>query len=170
MKKVYVAGKIRKTRDPLHSQWGVTDRDSYLTAEPIVLDEHWTYVGPFSIGCDHGCYHGPATHGAGREGCGDTPPSPNEIFCQCLKQICECDIFVAYIDSMDCYGTLSEIGFATSHGKPIFIVYDPKIDTEQLWFVEQFATQIFHAKSDVDGLKKIQSYLENKKPGFMLDH
>ena len=36
---------------------------------------------------------------------------------RCLSQIEKADIFFAWIDTMDCYGTLAEIGYAKAKGK-----------------------------------------------------
>lgn len=89
------------------------------------------YGGPTAIGCDHGCYHGAATHGSG-EGCScsDSPGNimsslgRNFLVNRCLDQIRTSDGVFAYIQSLDCFGTLAEIGYASAYKKPIQIIID----------------------------------------------
>ena len=99
------------------------------------------YGGPTAIGCDHGCYHGAATHGAG-EGCScsDSPANimsslgRGYLINRCLDQIRTADGVFAYIQSLDCFGTLAEIGYASAYKKPIQIIIDealrPLIEVE----------------------------------------
>lgn len=69
--RIYLAGKIAKGgwRDELvgpragalsPSDW----REAWTDLPQAILGVH-TYVGPFFVGCDHGCAHGAGTHGAG---------------------------------------------------------------------------------------------------------
>ena len=55
--KVYAAGKIHK------NDWRPVRRGGELI-DTVEL-EKYVYVGPFFIGCDHGCFHGDNSHGAG---------------------------------------------------------------------------------------------------------
>lgn len=130
------------------------------------------YGGPFAISDDHGCFHLPdSRHGCGPSwGCagdfideaGNTVEVDDEglagfdVVERCLRQIRGCDAVHAYIDSLDCFGTFAEIGYAAACGKPIYLVIDPKLKpaerfpTEddprryekfELWFVASLATQ-----------------------------
>ena len=54
----------------------------------------------------------------------------------------------AYIDELDCYGTISEIGYAAAKGIPVGLAYGPNITTharDNLWFVEAFAAWVWDA-------------------------
>lgn len=78
---------------------------------------------------------------------------------RCLHQIRMCDALYAYIDELDCYGTISEIGYAYALGIPIYIVFDDKLKNacdecedsgghgeyqvarNDFWFIAEMATQ-----------------------------
>ena len=113
------------------------------------------YGGPFAISCDHGCFHKErgGAHGLlpvkGSEcyGTMDYSEKPHdgsscglskeEAVERCLDQIYSCDAVHAYIDTISCYGTLVELGYANAFGKPIYIFYDEKQGkslTKHLWF------------------------------------
>jgi hypothetical protein len=55
--------------------------------------------------------------------------TPREIVESCLHQICESDALFAWINSIDCYGTLVEIGYAIGKGIPVFVAYGEELDT-----------------------------------------
>lgn len=68
--RVYLAGKIAKhdwRAELLGHRPGWLHSDDWAggwaIGEGVVAGGH-DYVGPYFIGCDHGCAHGPATHGA----------------------------------------------------------------------------------------------------------
>lgn len=69
--RIYLAGKITKNgwRDTIlgHRAGALSPadwREGWSDLPNAILDTH-TYVGPYFVGCDHGCAHGPGTHGAG---------------------------------------------------------------------------------------------------------
>ena len=127
---VYLAGKIAK--DDWRSQiFGyrfapASDGWDNIFDESLVIDQGaFLYGGPFFISCDHGCAHGPATHGAGSSFCNESPDGRLETRARVLevnfKRIARCDLFLAYLNSTDCYGTLVEIGYAHALDKNITI-------------------------------------------------
>lgn len=58
-----------------------------------------------------------------------------------LKGVCLADVIVAFIDSTDCYGTISEIGYASALGKKIILAFDSEELTyskiSDMWFLNK---------------------------------
>ena len=134
--KIYLAGKIRANcwRHRLVPNL----RDSTWGDAPLYCDTY-LYVGPFFVGCDHRCYHGESTHGNYNKYdlCRQLGTTRREIRHRCLAAVEECDIFVAYIDSHDCYGTIAEIQHALDISKLVVIAFAPGIatvDKNDYWF------------------------------------
>lgn len=145
---IYLAGKIAK------HDWRTTilgDRagavpagggDPYfgrLFDPTLILDcGSFLYGGPFFISCDHGCSHGPASHGAGPGCCGDANAAEMrqriwQINCERVRRA---SCIFAYVNELDCFGTLVELGFATALNKPIAIGLGHGITSKQfddLW-------------------------------------
>jgi len=115
------------------------------------------YGGPFTVGCDHGCYHGPNTHGAGvnRDTCEggmwDSSLPCNQksfaaqIVSNCLRSIAGVDIVFAWIDDLTAYGSLAELGFARALGKQIWLAWPNEFS--DLWFIKEFASEVLIAES-----------------------
>lgn len=154
---IYLAGKIGKG-DWRHDivanlrSWeyesdqfwsGVNIQD--LWEWPILADsifDQFSYAGPFFISCDHGCYHGPNSHGYEDNGCGSSGAFTREqVATLCRTAIQNCDLFFAWIDTTDCYGTITEIGFAASLGKRVVIAGPHRFD--DMWFVYEMADDIY---------------------------
>lgn len=64
---------------------------------------------------------------------------------RCLWQIDDCDAVHAYLDSLDCPGTIAELGYASAKGKPIYLVIAINAETtsdlfddekDELWFIK----------------------------------
>ena len=68
------------------------------------------------------------------------------IFKHYRERINKADVIFAYIDSMDCYTTIAQIGYAYHSNKDIFIVVDEgKLTQEQidkLWFVLRMGSKV----------------------------
>ena len=75
----------------------------------------------------------------------------NGVVNRCLNQIDFCDAVHAYIDSLDCPGTLPELGYAAAKGKPIYLVIDSSLQQfptttcsserkDELWFIKSLPT------------------------------
>lgn len=141
--RVYFAGKVEKDgfRQKLFSPRIMSTHGE---------NEYMIYVGPSAISCDHGCWHkAGAMHGTiptrqtgstmyggdlvniivksgecpNDAAVGHMPPT-TEAVKKCLDQILSSDAVHVYLNSLDCYGTIAEIGYASAIGKPIFMVLD----------------------------------------------
>lgn len=151
-KLIYFAGKVSK---------GGGYRGKLLKNNHVMSIEHERYTimgseiiygGPLAIACDHGCFHGRATHGSRSDwDCVGTIWTKYpfhsfdtdgidrpEIVRRCFNQIKESDGVHCYIDTISCYGTLAELGYANALSKPIRIFISrsiPKNQKKELWFV-----------------------------------
>ncbi len=127
--KVYLAGKI--TRDPWRSgilggaqiidpgAWRWDGRWPVLPR--VVLGTH-DYVGPYYCGDSN---HGPMKTNHAAPPIHDEHDSAQmarpEIVRLCLEALSRADLLFVWLDSLDAFGTLVEIGFARAHGIPIII-------------------------------------------------
>ncbi len=96
------------------------------------------YTGPYFVGCDHGCFHVPSSHGWGEQGyCGShtNEDVKNIVFQLCKKAIDSSDILFAWIDSSDAFGTISEIAYAHALGKKVAIGFAS--DFSDMWFLSR---------------------------------
>jgi len=110
------------------------------------------YGGPFALSCDHGCFHRNGSHGLlpvgwCNGGADDLPESQaahesteglSEVAAvsRCMEQIRTCDAVHVYLDTISCYGTLVELGYADAFAKPIYIYYKEYAHNwkKHLWF------------------------------------
>lgn len=151
--RIYFAGKVDNYRE------GILGPRIMSEEEPIVIDQtlgKFIYVGPNAISCDHGCFHRdesthgmlPSKHGCeagfiGNENYKDL--KPRYVVERCLAQIISADLFYAWINSHDCFGTLAEIGFASAHGVPIILEIKETF-VEDLWFITKLPfVQVFYS-------------------------
>ena len=141
--RVYLAGKI--------SQHGWRER--LTDGQVIVRDEldphhtedfwNFTLTGPFFVSIGHGCAHGPTTHGQGMLGPRDAVR--RRVFDANVARIEKSDFVFAYINELDCYGTLFELGYAHSHGVPVFLNFGIDLTERQkmeLWFSRMACTVV----------------------------
>ena len=144
---IYFAGKIAKDdwRSEIlrHRPGGVFYFKDLL--DPEAAEEYPTFIygGPFFIACDHGCAHGPATHGARPSPCthatndlADKLELHGKIWCVNNERIRRADFVFAYINETNCFGTLVELGYAAALDKAIGIGIGRNIKIEQyddLW-------------------------------------
>jgi hypothetical protein len=141
---VYLAGKIRKNcwRHTLVA--GL--REHHWNFGPLKQDE-FVYVGPFFVGCDHGCYHQVSSHGNGSGCTHNQEASQPHVAELCRTAIRKADLLFCYLDSADCYGTIAEIERAHVYGVPVVIAFAPNIATEKsndFWFVCTAAKQVHY--------------------------
>ena len=165
--KVYLAGRIQKGPGALrerggwrskivrgfdgigYDDWaqaingGVSDTEFCAVRWPIMeaaIKERHDYVGPYAMGCDHGCGHGPHTHGMaiGIEGCFWNRGGPiirRHVVSLCLAAIVRCDLLFAWLDGPEAHGTLVEIGYALALGKRVYVAIQNGCPSEsELWF------------------------------------
>jgi len=123
------------------------------------------YSGPFFMSCDHGCFHGPNTHGAGENNCMSGGGDKSLTFNRCLSAIARCNLFLAWIDSSDAYGTLTEIGFAHAYKRPIYIGYPDTFDISDMWFAcESACCEVkSHASFNDFAFFAVQSYIHRSR-------
>ena len=128
MIKVYCAGKIAKNdwRHDIFKELRNYERPSIQKEQPPKVD-NFIYAGPYFISCDHGCYHGPHTHGLGVDvgisncaGVDEERITRSEVISKCLRWMSNSDIIFVWFDDITAYGTLVEIGIAKAINKPIF--------------------------------------------------
>jgi nucleoside 2-deoxyribosyltransferase len=129
--RLYLAGKMTDWRDSLD------------------LRGHWQ-TGPHETSKAHNItYHGSDLNGE------------QEVVASCREGIEDADCVFCWVDSLDCYGTLLEVGYARARGKRVVLAFHPstlarlraKAGREYLeplgngddppehamWFVEEFA-------------------------------
>lgn len=97
--------------------------------EPRNVGENLTITGPFFISCDHGCAHGPSSHGVGNDAawidpryepcCGMTPRE--KTLSLCVDAIAAAEVFFFWMDDRTAYGSLVELGVAKALRKTIII-------------------------------------------------
>lgn len=161
MIKVYYAGKINK------NDWRHILYKNLRGANSPIINDNLIYNGPFFISCDHGCYHGENSHGVGtnKDVCEiEMNKSKTEAFINCINYINDSDIVFAYINSMDCYGTIAEIGYAYSERKEIYIAVDSKLKNKinDLWFVLQMANKMTVNNDIVEAHNEFKKWLGGK--------
>ena len=156
---IYFAGKISQAdwRNTIVGDAGVVNGSCYINPEDYpaeIFDPSYTvdcgafiYGGPYFISCDHACHHGPNSHGVNEYGVevhvGDTDAfeqygmSREEIhravFDVNFERIKRADYVFAYLNELDAFGTLIEIGHAQAWGKQLVVGFGPKIKPDQLW-------------------------------------
>lgn len=159
---IYLAGKIapgdwRHTLIPTLRRDSGDQYNSMINGEseswPVFINairgKH-NYTGPYFIGCDHGCYHGDASHGCGAgygegyydhgqcsPGCSDYNPEfqdQKNIVKRCLDAIDRSDLVFAWIDTNDCFGTIFELGYAVAKNKQI-VLASPIGIGHDMWFM-----------------------------------
>ena len=181
---VYMAGSMRPDED-----WrglGITDRDRGICANNVATVDTWRaaayedkdfiYVGPFATSCDHGCAHGSA-HMA--FSCSDENNHRSKLFAACMDAISRCDIFAAYINRPELFGTFAEIGMAKSSMKKIWLGIDPAVlhfrtiesmrsgdnimlnsHDHDMWFLTTMADSVFYGHH-VDAAKSLRVFIDD---------
>lgn len=149
---VYAAGKIAPNDWRGVDRYAV-DRDTWLECvagrhEPMRtmpdLARRVVYTGPFFVACDHGCYHGPSTHGASSAGCGSGNITHGDVVRASYRGIERADVIYVRIDAMGAYGTAAEVGYAMALGKPFVVDIDPGLAEDavrDVWFVVESMRQ-----------------------------
>ena len=170
---VYLAGKIAKEQ----WRWGFApssidaaaqasaSRATFLLPTEIA-GMRFTYAGPYTVGCDHACAHGPGTHGAIDRGyCITSQPTRQIVFARSKDGIKKADVVFAWMAGpVDCYGTLVEIGIANALGKPIVLMTPGDLDLKELWFAVESASWCISAPMPSDGLAAALKYARQGVP------
>jgi hypothetical protein len=134
--KVYFAGKVSKNcyRTKLLKCSRVMSEADALYDTP---NGKIQYNGPYSLSCDHGCFHSYAhgiavnsdpsmctgwlTSPSGDAVIQATHLSPKQAIKLCINKIQSSDLMIAYIETLDCFGTIAEIGMASALNKPVIL-------------------------------------------------
>lgn len=147
MKKIYLAGKMRRNDTVVGGDGGCMYMDRFGLVPTIpnkketfeINGEVFEYVGPTTAGFAHWDRDVPCGHNTsapmGFEGnCGSYEYlcEGSSIFYRCMNGIQKCDIFFAWIDGFDIYGTLVEIGYAHALKKHILLGYCEQFVSEEL--------------------------------------
>lgn len=127
---------------------------------PLVWGDGFVYTGPYFVSCDHGCYHGRGTHGAGLQtdpfaeygGCGGDAYTQEEVRRQCLAAIRRSNTVFVWLDSLSAYGMLVEVGYAVARGKTIWIAHDGQ-DYSDLWFLLRCADKVVTTDTPQEALE-----------------
>jgi hypothetical protein len=147
---VYFAGKIGPN-DWRHElfPWlrGYCNDHKGLLNQRLARDcGNFIYGGPFFIGCDHRCAHGPSQHGAAAEGAGGCisgahiPDLRRQIFDINKRRLERANFLFGYVESIDAYGTILEIGMASTLQIPIALRLPADPD---LWMTFHAATKLY---------------------------
>lgn len=155
---IYIAGKIAQ-----HDWRGKLVRgvELYTDDEELLFDPNYRidqgafyYGGPFFVACDHCCAHGHANHGVGASGdagCmsgfwGNENSTPRRVFKVNRQRVARADIVFAYIDQLDCFGTMIELGMAAELGKDIAVCFDPQLSRSHIrdfWMARLCAVAVY---------------------------
>ena len=165
--KVYLAGRISRNdwRHQLvasvdESRDGFGDREVWERTTEFPMRDGNTYVGPFFIGCDHGCGHGPNTHGAGAATyyCVGFA-SAKAVFQKAMAGIKACDVFFAWVgpDFKEAFGTMVEIGFAKALNKRIVAAMHPNFTDKDAWFAMSCVNEVHITEDPVAGYRHFMS-------------
>ena len=100
--------------------------------------EVYTYVGPFFLGNNHGCFDENKYHMV--DICSYGEVTQRDVVDVCTRQIASADLVFAWLgsDSHEAHGTLTEIGYAKGLGKPVIVASTPS-DSKETWFAKFLA-------------------------------
>lgn len=170
--RVYMAGKI-KAGDWRHSLLKLRGlplvydaRHDYVEPVDSPIVDGFEYAGPFFISDDHGCYHGRNQHGLVAGGCASESENyvrgwtskdhgssltRRVIHRSCLHWLDSADVVFCWLESLDAYGTLVELGYAHARGIPIYLAPDSRISMDALVDLE-YDPRGVHFRSPLDDL------------------
>jgi hypothetical protein len=180
--KVYCAGRIesRAKQTKKGYRWGLVNTilldDSRLAKAPLTRFSigkiPFIYTGPYTLADDHRGSHlphlfddknkenlgyGTRSHGSALYidsfNTKESNINARHTFLRALDGIKQCDVLFVWIDDMEAYGTLIEIGFAKALGKHIVLATPPLEKTTandpanpfgELWFAFKSANELVH--------------------------
>lgn len=174
---VYLAGKFDSDwRSSIAPGFGSMDFDDAQYGKILWIDGFHNYAGPFKASLSAHGWTAPSTHGlSGRpDENGDFsveyPLDEGKVFGRCIVGIRQCTVLFAWIDALDCYGTLAEIGMALALGKRIYLgirkdLHVPVVGLiergdhcpfyrSDLWFIERMANQVVRADSALSAYRQ----------------
>ncbi len=154
--RVYMAGKIASGdwrhglvgRQLRSTELHYDDRTHSVQPDAAPVFDGFEYAGPFFLGDDHSCFHGPHSHGFGAlkwpacepsnvhhddmgwalsanaDGISSYWQTRKLVQQSCFQWIRSADALFAWVEQWDAYATLLEIGYAAARGIPIFIAFN----------------------------------------------
>lgn len=125
--RIYLAGKMSGWRKSI-----VRDLDK------VPVENHWPMLERAIFG-KHS-YTGPF------------PNMPDQVWDRAQKAIQRSDLVFAWIDTLDAYGTLVEIGYAFAQGRRIVVATPERMP--DLWLVYETASQILHTDNPREALRE----------------
>ncbi len=153
---IYLAGKINR------QDWrGYVLGDQYRPGSLDYTDpDLWNpnyhldcgifrYGGPFFASCDHGCGHALNAHATGScfvDHKFELDELHRKVWTVNHARLRRADAIFAFIDTVDCFGTLVELGVAAELGKPVGIGIGRSISEKQvadLWMVQETALKVY---------------------------
>ena len=187
-RRIYAAGRMDK---PSEYEWRedvnfrFSSFDEYIHActskyETSGFNGH-LYVGPFAVD-EFDSYHGEYGHinldmwelnqsGISKRGWKATR-SQELVSIFCRDQISRCDLFFAWLDNTDRYGTLVEIGFAKALEKEIWIGRPIRMENSDLhgywsnsplWFAEKMADKVAYADSALEAFSSMDTQMTSEE-------
>lgn len=179
--KIYLAGKVSKNgwRTGLVTPvclFGVQDLCG-IDADSLPDPTNWPvlrgaifgqhdYVGPFVIGCNHGCFHGDGTHGLGVGGLptcdqdGGSPFTRADVVRMCLAAVTYAELVFCWIEADEDYGSMVEIGYALALGRHVAVYGASEEVIERHWFAGVAASSCGVTASPEEGLREALSRIE----------
>jgi hypothetical protein len=130
---------------------GGIDGEVPIEPKTIARFRLFDYGGPFVIDQYSG-------HAVGHSG-GDSEHH-HRIWENDRYQIERCHLFVAWLQDLEGFGTLVEIGLASALGKPIalgFSKYLPREDFDELWFARAAAARVYVCATPSDFWRRVQA-------------
>ena len=85
----------------------------------------------------------------------------NNVFHACKKAIKDSELIICWMDTFDCHGTMTEIGYAHSFNKPIIIFYKKELE-EEIWFPLNCAYKKFVINEDLSVRQNFELMLGDK--------
>ena len=113
------------------------DDEVPVTHDTKIEFRDFIYSGPFAIDTASG-------HATGHA---DDPGNRGRVWDLDRHQIARCDLFIAYIEDLEAYGTLVEVGYAAALGKPIALGFSDELaedEFEELWFARMAAWKVYY--------------------------
>lgn len=168
--KIYLAGKIYKSEKNwrrhlfVDGDYTIDSTSAYkefVKQYPPALFGGHQFVGPYAIDL------GESGHYIDLNYADETEESKKEVYKLSMGQIEKADLIFVWIDSLDAYGTLVELGYAKACDKKILIGIDEKLEGfEEMWFALQSASKVIKSPNALlayfDLVEDIDDEVENK--------